>query len=365
MQGQLLGSRPVLTARTGFELELLAPRGSSREALASELARRTGGSVRRVFHTDSEPSRVPGMGHFLHLTQGFEVRRADGGPLCTLVDDITLAADLEQRAAPRPGWYRLLSDDARLLRLVAARADPTAPLASVLDPVAAVFGVAVEAVGPAVRVNDAAGATIVLGAPLPGERERPCEVVTPPLERDHGAALEELLAPARDLGFTVPREAAVHLHLDAEPFRTVAAFGNVVRLFAHWREALWAALGTNPACRRLGPVPVELVDLVERQPPAGTGTAGWRALRAAALGTGATKFCDVNLTRVLAEAPALDTLEVRVLPGSLHAAEVLERAALVEALLRRCQDERPVPRPSSGDPGRAAAELLALAAGDR
>jgi hypothetical protein len=39
-------------------------------------------------------------------------------------------------------------------------------------------------------------------------------LVAPPLTADHGAALEEPLGPARALGFTVPIEAAVHLHLD-------------------------------------------------------------------------------------------------------------------------------------------------------
>jgi hypothetical protein len=39
-----------------------------------------------------EPSLVPGLGRFLHLTQGFEVRRGDGELLCTLVDDVTLLA---------------------------------------------------------------------------------------------------------------------------------------------------------------------------------------------------------------------------------------------------------------------------------
>ena len=59
---------------------------------ALELAGRCGGRIRPVWHSDSEPSLVPGLGRFLHLTQGFEVRRADGTLLCTLVDDVTLLA---------------------------------------------------------------------------------------------------------------------------------------------------------------------------------------------------------------------------------------------------------------------------------
>ena len=132
-----------------------------------------------------------------------------------------------------------------------------------LDPVAELFGVRAEVVGRAVRVDDARGATVAVAMPLPAGRERPCEIITPPIETDHAAALERLLVPARELGFTVPQEAAVHLHVDGAPFRRPEAFANVVRLFGHWRHQLWAALDTNPACRRLAPLPDALLDLVE------------------------------------------------------------------------------------------------------
>jgi hypothetical protein len=332
----------------------LAPAGASRAVLADELARRAAGSVRRVLHTDSEPSLVPGMGRFLHVTPGFEVLDAHGVALCTLVDDITIAAELDSGAAPRAGWYRLLTDDARLLRLVTRHVDPRAPVESVLAPIADIFGVEVEQVGPAWRVSDAAGATVVLAARSPGERERPCEIVTPPLVSDHLCQLETLLGPARELGFTVPVEAAVHVHLDAAPFRTVAAFSNVVRLFGYWRGALWEVLGTNPACRRLSPMPAAVLDLVENPP------SQWSAFAAAARTVGLTKFADVNLTKVVAEHPDRHTLEVRILPGSIDAVSVVSQAALVEALLLRCQLDDPLPRPSSEDAASSARELLAL-----
>ena len=95
---------PTLRRRIGFEIELMAPTGLSRRSLAVELAARYGGQLHPVWHYDSEPSLVPGLGQFLHLTQGFDVRRADGSPLCTLVDDVTLVAGLNPRAAPAPGW---------------------------------------------------------------------------------------------------------------------------------------------------------------------------------------------------------------------------------------------------------------------
>jgi hypothetical protein len=172
--------------------------------------------------------------------------------------------------------------------------------------------------------------------------------------------LDDLLTPARDLGFTVPAEAAVHLHLDGAPFRRPAAFANLVRLFGHWREPLWEALGTNEACRRLAPLPAELVRLVER------GDQSWGELAAAARGIGLTKYADVNLTQLVSPHPARDTVEVRILPGALDASDILRRAALVERLVRRCLDDAPVPQPDAGaahDPEAALLELATAGAG--
>ena len=302
--------------RAGFEVELLAPAGASRLDLAQEIASRAGGSVRRRFHVDTEASATPGVAAFWHLTPAFDVVDAAGEPVCSLVDDTTIVADLDAGAPPRPGWYRILSDDPRLLRLVERHADPAEGIGSVLDPVAELFGAPVREVRGVRRLDDGAGATIAMAAPLPGERERPCEVVTPPWERDHVRHLEELLAPARDLGFTVPAEAAVHVNLDAEPFRDVARFRHVVSVFAGRREELRERFGTNPRCTRLGPLPADLVELVRADWP------DWTSLRAVAARTGVTKFSDVNLTRVLGVRPGPDVLEVRILPGSIDGEEI-------------------------------------------
>ncbi len=320
-----------LHRRTGFEIELMAPRGLSRRTLAVELAGRCGGRIHPVWHHDSEPSLVPGLGRFLHLTQGFEVRRADGRLLCTLVDDITLLTDLDQRAAPPPGWFRILSDDQRLLRLLARHSDPGGTLDAALDATAQLWGSVVQRIGDVYRLDDPGAATIALAAPQGGERERPCEIVTPPLTGDHFEALEELLGPARELGFTVPAEAAVHLHVDGGPFHPAPALANLVRLFAHWREPLRTLLQTNPACRRLAPLPEALVAAADDGAPI-------EQLRKAADEGELTKYFDVNLTQVLPETPPIrDTVEVRVLSGGIDAGPILDRAALVELLLDRCE----------------------------
>ena len=343
-----------LHLRTGFEIELMAPPGVSRRSLAVELAGRHGGRVQPVWHHDSEPSLVPGLGRFLHLTQGFEVRLGDGGLLCTLVDDVTLMDGLDPRAAAPPGWFRILSDDPRLLSLVAAHSDPGGTLSTALDAPAKLWGSAVQRVGDVYRL-DAAGATVALAAPQGGERERPCEIITPPLTGDHGAALADLLGPARELGFTVPHEAAVHLHLDGGPFRQPHALANVVRLFAYWREPLRTALQTNPACRRLAPLPDPLVRAVE-------GVPSYDDLRTAAADGELTKFFDVNLTQLFAGTPIRDTIEIRILPGAIEPDEIINRAGLVELLLDRCLEPEPFP-PAPADPDAALTELLQVAAG--
>jgi hypothetical protein len=327
-----------LHQRIGFELELLAPRGASRRTLATALAHKCGGRVQPVWHRDSEPAPVPSLGgRFLHLTQGFEVIRSSGELMCALVDDVTITADLSVSAAPEDGWHRLLTDDLRLLQLLSRVSDPGGPLEAALDEAASLWGVPVERIGRVWRI-ESDGATIALATPSGGERERPCEIVTPPIVADHEAILEELLGTARELGFTVPREAAVHLHVDGKPFRGANTLANVVRLFGWWREPLRELLATNGDCRRLAALPDELVSLVDGSP-------SWDELRAVAARSGISKFFDVNLTQVLRDDPLRDTLEIRNLPGTLDAAEVVERARLVEALLDRCCDQQKFPYP--------------------
>jgi hypothetical protein len=326
-----------LASRVGFEIELLAPPGATRADLAHAVAAAVGGGVAPTFHRDSEPSAVPGMGAFRHLTQGFEVVDADGRGVCAVVDDVTIVAGLDVRAAPVRGWYRIVTDDPRLLNLLAQVCDPAAPIEDVLTPVATLFGTEVTRAdsptrGAFYKVSDQDGASVAMAAPLPGERHRPAEIVTAPLERDHGAVLERMLRPARELGFTVPVEAAVHLHLDAAPFRSPRAFANVVALFSWWREPLRVLLGTNPACRRLGPPPRSLVELVDVL----RGMPSWSEVLGAVPAVDLTKYADVNLLHVIRAPAVKDTLEVRILPGADRAEQIMSRAALVEGLLHRC-----------------------------
>lgn len=255
--------------RVGLELELLAPRGATRRDLAEVLAG-PAGTVEIFLHPDTEPALVPGTPVFHNLTLGFIARDAQGAEVARCVDDLTLQADLDRQADPLPGWWRVVSDDRRLLHLVRRHGPADRGPADALAPVAALFGTEVEQHdGGMLRLADPDGMPVALAAPLPGERWRPCEVVTPPLppgsEQDLLDALERCLEPARALGFTVPREAAVHLHLDAAPLRSAPVFADTVELLTVELPGLCKRLGSNPANRRRGAWPAGLLEMV-RQP---------------------------------------------------------------------------------------------------
>lgn len=344
-----------LATRAGFEIELIAPRGASRRTVADALAAAADGTVAASFFFATEPSLVPGRPVFHHLSPAFDVVDGAGAPLCRVVDDVTIVDDLDRTAAAPAGWYRILSDDARFLRLVSTTCDAGVPIGEVLAPLARLFAVAVvEREGIAV-VDDPSGATVAMAAPLVGERERPCEIVTPPWADRHGERLAQLLAAARHAGCTVPVEAAVHVHLDAAPLRDARVLRDLVRLVAPRSALLRAVLATNPRCRRLGPLPAKLVELVERPRFV---RLGWDDARAQLREVGLVKYADVNVANVVDPPPGKDTIEWRILPGSIDAAEILAGAALCEAIVRTAVAGG-VPR-RSGTVAPTAAEAKAL-----
>lgn len=317
--------------KKGFEIELLAPRGRSRRDLADHIARRVGGEVRTCFYPQSEPSLVPGLPVFENLVLGFDVRDANGAPVALLVDDLTLQADLDRQAAPLPGWIRVLSDDRRLLALVQRHCDPTAPLDRVLQPMAELFGSKLDlADGNVSKISDADGRSVAMAAQLPGERERPCEIITPPIEGGARAVLDPLLQDAAALDFTVPAEAAVHVHFDAAPLCSARVIARLVDALDLHGQALRGHVGTNARCSRLAPWSKALVDCARSDR---FRTADWPAARAMLAETRPTKYCDFNLFNIAMDTPGKHTFEIRILPGSMDIDQILEQAKLFEHLL--------------------------------
>lgn len=347
----------------GCELELLAPPGSSRRALAEHYAHAAGGHVRPFFHPQSELSLVPDTPVFENLTLGFEAVDADGRTIARCVDDLTLVDDLDRERPPRDGWFRVVSDDARLLQLVARTGRADRGPREAVERVAELFGTTPEVFAEGmVRVTDRNHAPIAIATPLPGERERPCELVTPPLASDHAARLEALLRPARALGFTIPKEAATHVHFDGAAFRDARALRNLVRLGETYGAALKRLVGTNPRCRRLGGWPAALHEVVEAPDFAAL---AWDEAQARLQDVGLTKYCDLNLKNIVHDVPDKPTIEARIFPGFLDAEPVLACAALFEGILRLAVDTPEIPRRPRAADARALVAQLPLDAAMR
>lgn len=322
--------------RLGVEVELIAPPGKSRLDLATSIAEDCGGTVRRFFHVQSEPSKVPGTTLFYNLTQGFKVIGSTGEWVASCVDDLTLQADFRRDAAPKPGWYRILSDDSRLLRLIEQQVDPDQRLEGVLDPICRLFGTQPNpGPGGMVKINDITGASVAIAAPLPGERERPCELVTSPIDTHHRSELERFLKLARCRGFSAPVEGATHLHFDATDLQTAPAIANLIEILSVYGDTLKAMLRTNPNCSRLGAWPSTLLEAV-RAPD--FRTLRWEEARSRLFALNLSKFCDFNLVNCLHPYSAQNTIEVRVLPTHLSSEPIVRAAALLVAIFARAKD---------------------------
>lgn len=324
---------PPICRKVGVEVELLAPTGSNRRDLAEHIAQRLHGSVRAFFHLDSEPSKVAGKPIFYHLTQGFEIIDAAGAPVAHCIDDITLQNDLDKTAAPKPGWYRIVSDEVRLLRLIARHSEADMPLAEALLKTGEMFGTEpIASQGGVYRLSDLSGASIALAAPLPGERERACELVTTPMEADDHDTLPILLECARELGFLLPQEGATHIHFDAEPFCSAPALQKLMRALHPLRARLRAHLHTNPHCRRLAPWDEALLAAINTEDFAELEWPEAQARLAKLSKKELTKYCDFNIRNLIQNVPGKHTFEVRILPATLEAASIQSAIDLFQAL---------------------------------
>jgi hypothetical protein len=331
----------LLNRRLGVEVELLAPPASDRSALAELLARRSGGSVEKFLFPDAEPSKVEGTELFHNLTTGFRVRNGNGTVLAWIVDDVTLQDDLKRSAPPRPGWWRIVSDDRRLTTLASRFVDADADLPAAIKPLAELFD-AVPEQGPGGmwRIRTDGGIPVAIAAPMPGERERVAELVTAPIESDHSTALTAMLGAATDLGFGGPAEGATHLHFDAGPLREARVFRRLVQLLHPLHAQLRDAFGTNPRCRRLGPWPEALIETVEAR---GWDDLAWEEAAERLNEVPLTKYCDVNLRNVVNPPPGKDTIELRTLPVHLRAEPILAVATLFTGFVAWAQGDAELP----------------------
>jgi hypothetical protein len=326
--------------KIGVEIELLAPPASSRAVLAQTLAQQHQGRVRRVLHQDSEPSKVPGQPLFYNLTQGFEALDANDQLIVRCVDDLTLQDDLDRQKPALAGWWRMVSDDERLLRLLALHTNPELDLPDALNALAPLFnGQLLSAAGGMFRLVDQVGAPLAIAAPLPGERERPCELITPPLESAHAERIEQLLCTARNLGFVVPREGATHIHFDAAPLCQAQTIANLVNVLSTYGARLRLLCGTPAHFRRVGGWPDTLLSCVNG---ADFHLLPWPEAVARLRALNLSKYCDFNLKNIAYARADRHTFEVRIFPAYTQTTPVIAAAALMQGVLHLCQHNQPI-----------------------
>ena len=321
----------TLSWTIGVEIELLAPLGRSRYDLALAIAKQSGGSVQRVFYPQSEPSQVEGAPVFENLTLGFDVFNAEGQLIARCVDDLTLQKDLQRNCPPKADWYRIVSDDSRFLRLIMRQSNAEDSCERVLEPVAELFNsrLSVNSDGMT-RLSDDRGFSIAISTPLPGERERPCELITPPISVSHFERLQTLLSAASALTFYAPIEGATHIHFDAARLCSASVLANLVKLLSVYGPELRQLVGANPDCTRLGDWPKKLLDLVQEPDFIGL---SWEEAKAQLSELNLSKYCDFNLKNLIDETPDKHTFEVRIFPVWLDAQSIVEAAGLFEAIL--------------------------------
>lgn len=300
------------TERVGLELELLAPPDKSREDLARALARQAGGALRRGWKYHGHGLLEDGRPD-CHLTPAWHVDALG----TSFVDDPTIVDDLTPGAPP----LRIArTDDVRLAAFIERTCD--------VD-----FRALVKTFG-AVAADDGFvdpwGQPLVRWHAVSSQRLRVTEVVLPPLApRTLATTLRHVMKTARDLGFLVPKEAAVHAHFDAAPFRSTAALRRLVLAWTAQRDAWRARFEPNPHCRKLGPFPEHVVRVAKEA----TDDMDFETVAAGMLLGGLHRAVDVNLLGLVEKFPKQPTIEVRCLPGSLDADATLARLEHARAFL--------------------------------
>ncbi|MEO0686015.1 MAG: amidoligase family protein, partial [Cyanobacteria bacterium J06649_11] len=180
---------------------------------------------------------------------------------------------------------------------------------------------------------------IAIAAPLPGERERPCEIISAPIDANQQEKLEVLLETARLLGFTVPVEGATHIHFDAKLLCSANVFANLVNIFHAHGKNLKRLVGSNPKCTRLGSWDRNLIELVNES---GFRELTWEEASSRVAKLELTKYCDFNLKNLIHPIPDKFTFEARIFPVWLDAKSIIEAAALCEAILHYATQESPI-----------------------
>lgn len=298
----------------GIEWELIAPKGKSRLDLAEKIKDRISGTINPFFIKQQEPNVKNRKEVFHNLTQGFKVFNKKGNWVCSLVDDITLQGNFDKSTPSPDNWYRIISNDSRLLRLCQNVCLASATRDKVLEPVAELYGTQIEPFHNLLRVCDEDGLAVAAVAPYPGERERACELITAPLDNNQRETVQDLLHDADELGFQPGIESATHIHFDGAEFMSVKVIARLIQFFATHRASLMKYFGTNPENVRIAPQPEKLLNLTHGKSFL---ELPWEEASEAMIHAGAHKYCDLNIFNILSPRSQYKTIEFRIIGATM------------------------------------------------
>lgn len=303
------------TRRIGLEVELLAPPGKTRFDLARALAKQAGGALRLAFKYHGQGTLPDGRPD-CQLSPAAKVM-VKGKWFASVVDDPTILDDL----APDADAMRIArTDDVRLAAWIERNC------AGEFKALKKTFAATEEEDG----FVDPWGLPLVRWHQVSAERARVCELVLRPLsQKELAPTLRRVMKLARSLEFTVPSEAAIHAHFDAAPFRSTPLLRRLVLRWTKERTRLLSWLQPNPRCRKLGPLPEDVVRVAE----AASDDMSFESLAAGMLLAGLHRAVDLNLLGLVERYPKQPTIELRCLPGSLDPEATLARIAAGEAFL--------------------------------
>lgn len=311
-------------SRTGVELELLAPPGSTRREVALALAGGDSARVEAGFKYYGPGQRDEAGRSVCLLTPAFRVLNPDGTLAATVVDDPTVRVGLRPGLPPSLGPC-LQTDDVRLAKWIERRCwSASEALEQKLSPLTESF----EGRWSRDRLVDRYGHTLVRTAPERhvSDSERVCELVIPPLRREERAARwASLFGAAAAAGAALLPEGALHLHLDAGPWRTTRRLAALLRS----TEALRAATQSRRQSRFTGPLAPDVLRVAREADP----ELPFEVFAAALLLAGAKKFCDLNVLGAIEEFPVHPTLELRYFDPTLDARVLVSTVERVETFL--------------------------------
>jgi len=324
----------------GLEVELIGKKGARRRDLARRLAAHFNGRVQSGFRYLDAGVVADGR-RACEVVPCYRVYDDQGRLQVWVTDDLSIKYDIDESEASRVGMFRLVLDDVRLASFVERTARSFHGLDEALQAFMDVM--ALEAGAPGEEVEsadqrllfDPLGFKVAVIGPYAPDRERVAEVVTRPLGvNEREAFLHDVLGLCRDEGYAPCVDGSTHAHFDNGPWRDKRRLAALIAGWGEEREAILAEVRPDDASAEekpefRGQFKPSVLNCVATMPP----DVDFRALADTLLAIGLDKRHDWNLAGVCETRPRLPTLECRVLPASVDAAEIMRHLDRIESFL--------------------------------